>query len=479
MANGEILRMEEEMHLSIFDLPKGEGAKSRGQLIERKIEALESLAGKVSNRRSRRWLNQRILIELVPRLKVEEIRGLFAPPPWGEDSPPSVFCMTDIGDWDSFRNIDMDKEVKCSPFKTTDGKAVTSVGEVSRNKDVNNDKLVAMDAWRRIGYRTREAFKRSYLSELVEHYEEQVRAFICHTSDEDVLVLHVQDPFHRLLLHGVCERRTRDVSNFVAFFVNRALSLLVNMASAEGESPLPDSSTLESLLVIHNVAKRHNIGTMARSATAFGVSEIVLVGRRDFNAFGSHGSTAHLRFRHFHSLAQAHLYLKEERNCDICGVEIVDGALPVTQQPFSKSTAFLLGNEGTGLSAKECEICDFFVYIPQYGCGTASLNVTVAASIVLHHFGAWAGFVERSREGNKFLVAERSINQVKRNICLEPIESVIEERRTRREFGLSDVFKENGIDQSLENRRDTAEPTNPATRSVHAASVLFKRGGPT
>lgn len=43
--------------------------------------------------------------------------------------------------------------------------------------------------------------------------------------------------------------------------------------------------------------------------------------------------------------------------------------------------------QGSGLSAKEYEICDFFVYIPQYGCGTASLNVTVAASIVLHHFG--------------------------------------------------------------------------------------------
>lgn len=43
--------------------------------------------------------------------------------------------------------------------------------------------------------------------------------------------------------------------------------------------------------------------------------------------------------------------------------------------------------QGQGLSAKQCEICDFFVYIPQYGCGTASLNVTVAASIVLHQFG--------------------------------------------------------------------------------------------
>ena len=37
----------------------------------------------VSNRRSRRWMNDRLLIELVPRLHVEEIKGLFAPPPWG------------------------------------------------------------------------------------------------------------------------------------------------------------------------------------------------------------------------------------------------------------------------------------------------------------------------------------------------------------------------------------------------------------
>uniref|UniRef100_A0A2P2JTM0 Uncharacterized protein MANES_03G188400 n=1 Tax=Rhizophora mucronata TaxID=61149 RepID=A0A2P2JTM0_RHIMU len=143
---------------------------------------------------------------------------------------------------------------------------------------------------------------------------------------------------------------------------------------------------IKSYVVVHNIAKRHNVGTLARSATAFGVTELILVGRRDFNAFGSHGSTSHLPFRHFHSLLDARLFIKE-RDCDICGVEIADGALPVNEHPFKKSTAFLLGNEGTGLSAKECEICDFFVYIPQYGSGTASLNVTVAASIVLHHFG--------------------------------------------------------------------------------------------
>lgn len=67
---------------------------------------------------------------------------------------------------------------------------------------------------------------------------------------------------------------------------------------------------IESYVVVHNIAKRHNVGTLARSATAFGVTELILVGRRDFNAFGSHGSTSHLRFRHFHSLLDARNFLK-------------------------------------------------------------------------------------------------------------------------------------------------------------------------
>lgn len=63
-------------------------------------------------------------------------------------------------------------------------------------------------------------------------------------------------------------------------------------------------------MLVHNVAKRHNLGTLARSATAFGVTEIILVGRKDFNAFGSHGATLHLQFRHFHTLPEAVKYLK-------------------------------------------------------------------------------------------------------------------------------------------------------------------------
>ncbi|BBG93251.1 tRNA/rRNA methyltransferase SpoU family protein [Prunus dulcis] len=109
---------------------------------------------------------------------------------------------------------------------------------------------------------------------------------------------------------------------------------------------------------------------------------------------------------------------------------------------------------GTGLSAKELEICDFFVYIPQYGGGTASLNVTVAASIVLHQFGVWAGFPERTRDGNKFIVAEKPVKQTRRSFCAETADSVIEERKCRKEHASNGFFDESGNENSSSNLLD-------------------------
>ncbi|XVF21804.1 hypothetical protein REPUB_Repub12eG0121600 [Reevesia pubescens] len=199
MATPEVLQREADLLLSspLIELHKGENGKSRGLSIEKKIELLESLTGKVTNRRSRRWLNDRLLMELVPRLNAEEIRGLFAPPPWGDDVPTSAFCMTNGGEWDKFRTIDMDKEANI----------IGALNNSSRKKKfhVDGDKMAVLNAWRRIDCRTREALRRSFLSELISGYEDCIRTFIKESVDGDVLTLQVQDPFHRLLLHGVCE----------------------------------------------------------------------------------------------------------------------------------------------------------------------------------------------------------------------------------------------------------------------------------
>uniref|UniRef100_A0A1J3EGZ0 R3H domain-containing protein 4 n=1 Tax=Noccaea caerulescens TaxID=107243 RepID=A0A1J3EGZ0_NOCCA len=198
MAATNVMRRDESLLLSSpLDPHIGDTFVSRGLSLEKKIEALEGLTGQVSNRRSRRWLNDRILMELVPRLDAEEIRGLFAPPPWGDDVPPSAFSLTNVGEWDKFRNIDMDKEASIM-----DSLNRSSVRQKGR---VDADKTAVLNAWRRIECGTREALRRSFLPELIEGYENCISHFIEEGDEGDVLELKVQDPFHRLLLHGVCE----------------------------------------------------------------------------------------------------------------------------------------------------------------------------------------------------------------------------------------------------------------------------------
>lgn len=74
----------------------------------------------------------------------------------------------------------------------------------------------------------------------------------------------------------------------------------------------------------------------------------------------------------------------------------------------------MLGNEGTGLSPKQMALCDTFVYIPQHGQGTASLNVNVAAAIVLHRFACWASLPEAPRTGFKYNVKQRPLRRAPR-----------------------------------------------------------------
>jgi len=206
----------------------------------------------------------------------------------------------------------------------------------------------------------------------------------------------------------------------------------------------------ECYLIQHNIGKKHNIGTLARCATAFGVTSVLLVGSRQFNAFGAHGSAEHVDFKHFPTLQACRQWLKEEKDCQIIGVEICDGAKSVAGHPFSGPTAFLLGNEGQGMSENQMAVCDSFVYIPQYGPGTASLNVACAASIVLHQFAVWAGYQERERQGFKFVVAERPMRLHARGVVPLSAEEQAEKQRQREAVEVEDEGEPLDLESALQ-----------------------------
>lgn len=192
--------------------------------------------------------------------------------------------------------------------------------------------------------------------------------------------------------------------------------------------------------LVHNIAKKHNVGTIARCATAFGVRSVVLIGAKSYNTFGCKGSSNHVDFVHYPTLADARVGLMERLGVTkILGIEICDGAVPIETHPFDRCTAFIAGNEGDGLTAQQKAICDGFVYVRQHGPGTASLNVAVASALCMHHFALWAGYEERAREGEKYVVGERRIRVNKRGVVGEDPDEVRRRRAAAREAAARDV----------------------------------------
>jgi len=177
--------------------------------------------------------------------------------------------------------------------------------------------------------------------------------------------------------------------------------------TTEAAAPLEDSRERpRSYLVLFNVGKKQNFGTLLRSAGAFGVHEVCVVGARKLATFGSQGTATATQQRYFDTLEDAKADLSS-KGVKLCGVEIDDSAVPIHKHPFTGPTAFMLGNEGAGMSPQQRAACDFFVYIPQHTGVTASLNVAIAGSIVLHHFAIWAQLPEQPRFGEKYVLDPR------------------------------------------------------------------------
>lgn len=162
--------------------------------------------------------------------------------------------------------------------------------------------------------------------------------------------------------------------------------------------------------------------------------------------FGSQGTEKRVVYRHFFTLNETRDYCVQH-DIDICGVEITDDARNLWSSPFRRSTAFFMGNEGTGLDAAEMSVCDYFLYIPQYKSNTECLNVSVAGSIVLCHFASkfktdWAGYQESQREGHKFLVDDVTGYKAKMARADEIKQARQNAREAQVEESPSDIFPE-------------------------------------
>ena len=179
-------------------------------------------------------------------------------------------------------------------------------------------------------------------------------------------------------------------------------------------------------MLVYNIGKKKNFGDILRSAAAFGVREVFVVGAKKLSLFGNQGTQRYCSFTHFDSIEEAKVELRK-RGVKLVGIEITDTAAPIQEHPFSGPTCFMEGNEGSGMNQQQLDACDSFVFIPQYSGATASLNVATATGIVFHHFALWAGKPEQGRDGHKFVMDQPP------SYHLNPTEDMIREADRKRE----------------------------------------------
>eukprot|EP01083_Nonionella_stella_P152706 489854_1 len=163
-------------------------------------------------------------------------------------------------------------------------------------------------------------------------------------------------------------------------------------------------------LIIANISKSPNMKCLLRNAISAGCKTVFVAGQRKFN-FDPNSDTSDipqnikpflkkglLEIVRFDKLKECidHVHALGIR---VVGVEIDETSVDVenTGDCFFGDTAFMMGNEGQGMNEKQMSLCDGFVKISQYGGGTASLNVSVAAGIILHRFYAWEQSQSRHR----------------------------------------------------------------------------------
>lgn len=138
-------------------------------------------------------------------------------------------------------------------------------------------------------------------------------------------------------------------------------------------------------VAIENWAHDLNIGSVVRTANAYNVAGVHIIGRRRWNRRGAMVTDRYLHVEH-HPDADHLAAWARERGLTLVGVDNVPGSVAIEGRALPARAVLVLGQESTGLTREAQAACDVVVHITQHG-STRSLNAGAAGAIAMF---AWA-----------------------------------------------------------------------------------------
>ena len=138
------------------------------------------------------------------------------------------------------------------------------------------------------------------------------------------------------------------------------------------------------IIALENTERDFNMGTIVRSANAFGVRRVIVIGRRQWNKRGAMATDKYLHVEYLPTTAEFVERMREEGR-SIVAIDNVPGSVELAQTELPRDAVLVFGQEGPGISEELIEAADVIVAIEQFG-STRSINVGAAATVAMY---AW------------------------------------------------------------------------------------------
>lgn len=137
-------------------------------------------------------------------------------------------------------------------------------------------------------------------------------------------------------------------------------------------------------IAIENLTRDFNMGTIVRSANAFGVRTVHIIGSKQWNKRGAMMTDKYLNVVYHADIESFIAVMKADDRRVVC-IDNVHGSEPLSMSILSTNDVFVFGAEGPGISSEMLLQSDAIIAIEQLG-STRSVNVGVAAGIAMYEW---------------------------------------------------------------------------------------------
>lgn len=138
------------------------------------------------------------------------------------------------------------------------------------------------------------------------------------------------------------------------------------------------------VIALENTERDFSMGTIVRSANAFGVRHVHVIGRKQWNKRGAMMTDKYLHM-HYYQTTDEFLTEMRRQGRAVVAVDNIEGSQPLHQANLPKHAVLVFGQEGPGVSEELQTRADNIVAIEQFG-STRSLNIATAATVAMY---AW------------------------------------------------------------------------------------------